>query len=87
VGVLLEGRLTHTHTHTQVEDSMAQGHTGLDLLLPEEKGGPLYVLMLLSFFPLYCWLRGGGERRKSVFVQVWNTFSCVFERLTKVKIL
>ncbi|KAG1941513.1 Kv channel-interacting protein 2-like [Pimephales promelas] len=51
---------------------MAQGHTGLDLLLPEEKGGPLYVLMLLSFFPLYCWLRGGESREE----EVESTFVC-----------
>jgi hypothetical protein len=48
---------------------MAQGHRGFDLLLPEEKGGTLYVLMLLSFFPLYCWFRGGGESLKSLYMR------------------
>ncbi|XP_048062094.1 Kv channel-interacting protein 2 [Megalobrama amblycephala] len=38
---------------------MSQAHGFLKQLLPADETGGLYVLMLLSFFPLYCWLRKG----------------------------
>lgn len=74
VAVFLEGRSLQPHTAAQLQwSSMSPAHGVLKQLMPPDETGGLYVLVLLSFFPLYCWFRKGGECLKCFFIYLERT--------------
>uniref|UniRef100_A0A8C0XSX8 EF-hand domain-containing protein n=1 Tax=Cyprinus carpio carpio TaxID=630221 RepID=A0A8C0XSX8_CYPCA len=57
VGVFLEGNTHNTQTDSIMLSSMSQSqeYRGFRQLMPGDEPGGLYILMLVSLFPLYYW--------------------------------